>query len=225
MNQTNDKKVVRTWSRRSTILPGLRRPHHRGAQRPQVHSGLRDGEHGGPQAGRVCGDPHLQGPLGEGGRDRGEAEISKAAIEQSFVSKDEDYGEDSSRENTRVPRRGEVPAHQPQKAQLVLDLIKGRRVEQALQTRRTSPRSASLRWSRRCCVRRCRTPTTLSQEQGLDVDVDNLYVKHGGGERRSAHEADPACPDGPRLPLPAQACRTSSSPWRRRSRPALVTDG
>ncbi len=36
MNQVNDKKVVRTWSRRSTIHPDF---------------------------GRVLGHPHLQGPL------------------------------------------------------------------------------------------------------------------------------------------------------------------
>ena len=44
----------------------------------------------------------------------------------------------------------------------------------------------------------------VSQEQGLDVDVDNLYVKSAvanEGPRR----ADPACSDGPRLPLSAQA--------------------
>ncbi len=39
----------------------------------------------------------------------------------------------ASSSNPRVPRRGEVPAHtSPQKAKLVLDLIKGLRVEQAL---------------------------------------------------------------------------------------------
>jgi hypothetical protein len=45
MNQTNDKKVLRTWSRRSTISRHGR-PHHCRAQRPQVYSGLCDGEHG-----------------------------------------------------------------------------------------------------------------------------------------------------------------------------------
>ena len=63
MNQINEKKVLRTWSRRSTISPGLRWSHDRRAQRPQVHSGLRDGEHGRPQAGRVLGHAHIQGPL------------------------------------------------------------------------------------------------------------------------------------------------------------------
>ena len=37
------------------------RPHHGGAQREEVHPGLHHGEHGGPQAGGVRDDPHLQG--------------------------------------------------------------------------------------------------------------------------------------------------------------------
>ena len=35
-----------------------------------------------------------------------------------------------------------------------------------------------------------RNATYVSQEQGLDVDVDNLSRPHRGSERRSAHEAD-----------------------------------
>src|SRR6266702_2722019 len=46
----------------------------------------------------------------------------------------------------------------PQKAKLVLDLIKGLRVEKVL---RSAIQNANY----------------VSQEQGLDVDVDNLYVK------------------------------------------------
>ncbi len=46
---------------------GVRRPHHRGSQRQEVHSGVHHRKHGGAQAGRVFADPHFQGPLGEGG--------------------------------------------------------------------------------------------------------------------------------------------------------------
>ena len=31
MNAANDKQVIKTWSRRSTIFPNLRGTHHRGA--------------------------------------------------------------------------------------------------------------------------------------------------------------------------------------------------
>ena len=92
----------------------------------------------------------------------------------------------------------------PQKAKLVLDLIKGLRVEQALNTVHFSTKRMApvIEKVLRSAIQNA---NYVSQEQGLDVDVDNLYVKHRGCERRSAHEAHPACPDGPRLPLPAQA--------------------
>ena len=48
----------------------------------------------------------------------------------------------------------------------------------------------------------------LSTEKGLDVDVDNLYVKQRG-ERRPAHEAHPPGADGPRVPLRAAHCASS----------------
>jgi large subunit ribosomal protein L22 len=64
----------------------------------------------------------------------------------------------------------------PQKARLVLDLIKGRRVEDALNTlmftkKRVAPTIEKL-------VRSALDNANfLNTERGLDVDVDNLYVK------------------------------------------------
>ena len=64
----------------------------------------------------------------------------------------------------------------PQKARLVLDLIKGKRVEDALSTlmfarKRIAPDIAAL-------VRSAvQNADYLSGEKGIDVDVDNLYVK------------------------------------------------
>jgi large subunit ribosomal protein L22 len=64
----------------------------------------------------------------------------------------------------------------PQKARLVLDLIRGRRVEDALNTltftkKRVAPTIEKL-------VRSALDNASfLSTEKGLDVDVDNLYVK------------------------------------------------
>lgn len=64
----------------------------------------------------------------------------------------------------------------PQKARLVLDLIKGRRVEDALNTlaftkKRVAPTIEKL-------VRSAlENANYLSTEKGIDVDVDNLYVK------------------------------------------------
>ncbi|HXZ42356.1 MAG TPA: 50S ribosomal protein L22 [Terriglobales bacterium] len=64
----------------------------------------------------------------------------------------------------------------PQKARLVLDLIKGRRVEEALNTlaftkKRVAPTIEKLLRSA------VENANYLSTEKGIDVDVDNLYVK------------------------------------------------
>ena len=63
----------------------------------------------------------------------------------------------------------------PQKAKLVLDLIKGLRVEQALttvhfSTKRIAPVVEKVLRSA------IQNASYVSDEQGLDVDVDNLYV-------------------------------------------------
>ena len=65
----------------------------------------------------------------------------------------------------------------PQKAKLVLDTIKGQRVEQALNTlmftrKRVAP---IVEKALRSAVQNA---NYLSQEQGFDLDVDNLFVKH-----------------------------------------------
>src|ERR1041385_3789985 len=64
----------------------------------------------------------------------------------------------------------------PQKARLVLDLIKGRRVEDALSTlqftkKRIAPEIFQLLRSA------VENANYLIQEKGLDVDVDRLFVK------------------------------------------------
>src|SRR4051812_25790769 len=65
----------------------------------------------------------------------------------------------------------------PQKARLVLDLIKGRRVEDAMTTlqftkKRIAPAIFQLLRSA------VENANYLSQEKGMDVDLDRLYVKH-----------------------------------------------
>src|SRR5690242_6297492 len=64
----------------------------------------------------------------------------------------------------------------PQKAKLVLDLIKGLRVEQALNTVHFSNKRIApvVEKALRSAIQNA---NYLSDEQGLDVDVDNLYVK------------------------------------------------
>jgi len=64
----------------------------------------------------------------------------------------------------------------PQKAKLVLDIIKGMRVEQALNTVHFSTKRMGpiVEKVLRSAIQNA---TYVSQEQGLDVDVDNLYVR------------------------------------------------
>jgi len=64
----------------------------------------------------------------------------------------------------------------PQKAKLVLDLIKGMRVEQALNTVHFSTKRMApvVEKVLRSAIQNA---TYVSDEQGLDVDVDNLYVR------------------------------------------------
>ncbi len=64
----------------------------------------------------------------------------------------------------------------PQKARLVLDLIKGRRVEDAMNTLAFTKKRIAERIHKllRSAVENV---NYLSTEKGLDVDVDNLYVK------------------------------------------------
>src|SRR5260370_12017445 len=64
----------------------------------------------------------------------------------------------------------------PQKAKLVLDMIKGLRVEQALNTVHFSTKKMAplIEKVLRSAIQNA---SYVSQEQGLDVDVDNLYVR------------------------------------------------
>jgi len=64
----------------------------------------------------------------------------------------------------------------PQKAKLVLDMIKGLRVEQAINTVHFSTKKMApvIEKVLRSAIQNA---TYVSQEQGLDVDVDNLYVR------------------------------------------------
>src|SRR5215469_6656072 len=65
----------------------------------------------------------------------------------------------------------------PQKARLVLDLIKGRRVEEALDTLTFAKQgiAPALYKLLRSAVENA---NYLSAEKNLDVDLDRLYVKH-----------------------------------------------
>ena len=64
----------------------------------------------------------------------------------------------------------------PQKAKLVLDMIKDQRVEQALNTVHFSTKRMApvIEKVLRSAIQNA---NYLAQEQGLDIDIDNLYVR------------------------------------------------
>jgi large subunit ribosomal protein L22 len=64
----------------------------------------------------------------------------------------------------------------PQKARLVLDLIKGRGVEDALNTVAFTKKAVAPLVDK-VLRSALQNANHLSQEQGLDIDLDNLYVK------------------------------------------------
>ena len=64
----------------------------------------------------------------------------------------------------------------PQKARLVLDLIKGRRVEEALNTIAFTKKGVAP-LIEKVLRSALQNANYLSGEQGFDLDVDNLYVK------------------------------------------------
>jgi large subunit ribosomal protein L22 len=65
----------------------------------------------------------------------------------------------------------------PQKARLVLDLIKGKRVEDALNTLAFTKKRVAAKVEKlvRSAVENA---NYMSTEKNVDVDLDNLYVKH-----------------------------------------------
>jgi large subunit ribosomal protein L22 len=74
----------------------------------------------------------------------------------------------------------------PQKARLVLDLIKGRRVEEAMNTL-TFTKKGIAPEVQKILRSALENANYLSSEKGIEVDVDNLYVKRAVAN------------DGPRL--------------------------
>lgn len=65
----------------------------------------------------------------------------------------------------------------PQKARLVLDLIRGRRVEEARNTLAFTKKRVATTVGK-LLQSAIDNANFLGTEKGLDVDVDNLYVKH-----------------------------------------------
>ena len=118
MNRERDKKVIKTWSRRSTVIPdmvGHTIAVHNGRK---FIAGLHLREHGRPQARRVRADPDVQGPQRQEGRE--DRQAGRRASKRR----------ETTMEATATLRYLKAS---PQKVRLVADLVRGKKVEEALQ--------------------------------------------------------------------------------------------
>ena len=90
----------------------------------------------------------------------------------------------------------------PQKARLVLDLIKGRRVEEALDTLRYTKKgiAPAIYKLLRSAVENA---NYVSAEKGLDIDLDRLYVKRAIANEGPRMKRIRPAPMGRAYPLPA----------------------
>jgi large subunit ribosomal protein L22 len=120
-NAAGERKVVKTWSRRSTIIPDMV------GHTIAVHDGLRDRVDGGPQARRVQPHAHVPVPCRPGAQREGSPLMTGPKLnEKSFVV-GERSGTKASARYVRVSAS---------KARVVLDLIRGldvRSADQVLQ--------------------------------------------------------------------------------------------
>ncbi len=157
LNAANEKKVVRTWSRRSTILPEFVGQTDRGAQRQEIHSGVRHREHGGAQAGRVFAHPDVQGPFGESG----DGEDGEAGIR----------GKPWQTWTSQIKAEARYIRISPQKARLVVDLIRGQQAGAAITTLRTTNKRIAP-----TVEKVLQSAIANAQNRNEDVDVDRLYV-------------------------------------------------
>ena len=89
----------------------------------------------------------------------------------------------------------------PQKARLVIDLIRGQRAEDALQTLRFTKKRVAKEVEKtlRSAIANAERK---ADDAGESLDVDELFVTQLLRERRAAMEAHASRADGPRLPLP-----------------------
>ena len=121
----------------------FRRPDDRRAQRQAAHAGLRDREHGRPQARRVRADAHVQGPLGrQEGRARRRRRSKETTMEtKAIAARRAPVGPEGPAGRRPDPRQAGRPGAQ----------------HPARSARRRPPAS-----SRRCSSRRSPTPSTTT---------------------------------------------------------------
>ena len=180
MNRGGDKKVIKTWSRRSTVIPEMV------GHTIAVHNGRKfipvyvTENMVGHKLGRVRADADVQGAHDEG---------DKAARWRRA-------GEGRCVMAVQAHATAKYVRTSAQKAGLVLDLIRGRDVNTAL---------ATLKFARKGGGARHREGAALGDRQR--AAEGRLRRRRRAAVRQGVlrqpgpvAEADPPCPDGPRVP-------------------------
>ena len=183
MNAKNEKKVVRTWSRRSTILPEF--------------VGHTLAVHNGKKFIPVYVTENMVGhKLGEFSPTR----TFKGHAVKAATEKTAEAGIRSGIRNNDMQARAEARYIRisPQKARLVVDLIRGQQAGEAITILRTTNKRIAP-----TVEKVLQSAIANAENRSNDVDVDQLYRDRSVRQRRAAHEADPAGADGPRLPVSA----------------------
>ena len=149
MNKKGEKKVVRTWSRRSTIVPGHAGAYDRGARRAQARPRVRLRVHGRAQARANSRRRAPSAPTRamSDGRGRGRCRSRRATMKYVRTS--------------------------PRKMRRVVDLIRGEHVEEARRILRFSSLGASND------VEKLLNSAIANAEQNPGVIAENLVVARG----------------------------------------------
>ena len=213
LNARNEKKVVKTWSRRSTIRAGDDRPHDRRAQRQEIYSGVRHRADDRAQARRIRADAHVQRPRGEGGARERRRGVAGRRPAGGAGSRPEAARRQRRRDKPwptkllqrlRQSKRSAMARHvrmSPQKVRLVVDLIRGQRAEDALQILRFTKKRAA-RDVEKVLRSAIANAERKAEDAGASLDVDRPVRFAMLRERRFALEAVASGADGPRVPLP-----------------------
>ena len=193
MNAAGDRKVIKTWSRRSTITPDMVGHTHRGPRRAQARARLRHRGDGRPQARRVRADPHVPVPRRPG------------AVGEALIVPDTD---------TRRPRRAlRYLRTSPHKVRQVLGLIRG-------PGRRRRARHAPVLRARPCRsdVGKLLDSAVANAEHNDNIPEDELFVSRG--VRRRGPDAQALAAPCPR---PGHAHPQAHEPRHDRRRPLSAT--
>ena len=182
MNDAGDRKVIKTWSRRSMITPEMVGSHVRGARRPQARARVRERSDGRPQARRVRPDPHV--PVPRGPRAIGSSLMPKSAPPST------------SRPRSRPAPRSSNLGVSPNKVRPVLDLVRKLSADDAERVLQLQPRTAAGH------VLKLLESAIANAEHNQQIPIDELFIDRCWCDEGSDPQVGPGPRPWPVLPDP-----------------------